>query len=212
MKIDLKSKKSILILVISIIVIVLIVIGTVCITNSNSNKLVKLYDKLENSEKYLFEMKQSDGYQIKMAKNGNATSIDMESEDMHTTTLVKDQKAYFINHDEKIYSVYNEATANENILFDEFDKVKEKAPLKGKEKINGKSYNYEEYAGYSGFMYSSNIDVEEENIKTKFYFEGNNLKYIKTIITNQEEELIEVNLTYDPANNLFEIPEEYKEM
>lgn len=213
MKVDFKNKKTIIIVAVCIVLIVLIGIGAICLINKNNdNKVAKLYTKLENAQKYSFVMNQSDGYKINMAKKDNVTSIDMNSEDMHTTTLVKDGKAYFVNHDEKIYSSYDEATANENILLDELSRLKDITSVKGREKINGKTYNFEEYTGYSGFMYSSNIDVEEENIKTRFYFSGNDLKYIKTIISEGEEELIEVNLTYEPEDSLFEVPTDYEEI
>lgn len=215
MKIDLKNKKTILIISVCIIAVILICGGIYFIVNKNQNKesrISQLYTKLENSEKYSFIMNQSDGYKINMAKKGNITSIDMNSEDMHTTTLVKEGKAYFINHDEKIYSAYEDATANENILFEELSRVKSMEKIEGKEKINGKEYKYEEYTGYSGFMYSSNIDVEEESIKTKFYFDKNDLKYIKTIIADGEEELIEVSISYAPEDSLFEVPSDYEEI
>ncbi len=213
MKIDLKNKKTLAIIFVSFILLILVCVSIYLIANSNKqSKLSKLYNKLQNNEQYSFVMNQDDGYKINMAKKGDSTSIDMESEDMHTTTLEKEGKAYFINHDEKEYSTYDEATANDNILFDELRRVSEINPLKGKEKINNKTYNYEEYKGYSGFMYSSNIDIEEENIKTRFYFSGNDLKYIKTIIDEGEEELIEVNLTYSADDKLFEIPSDYTEM
>lgn len=212
MKIDFKDKKTLIISIVCIVLIILICVGLICLLiKNNSNKISRLYNDLQKAEKYSFILKQDDGYQIIMAKKGNETSIDMQGEDVHTTTIVKDGKAYFVNHDEKTYSTYDEMVANENILLDELSELSKKEYSKGNEKIDKKSYSYEEYKGYSGFMYSSNIDVEEENINTKFYFKGKDIKYIKTIISEDETEKIETSLSYEPDDSLFNIPEDYEE-
>lgn len=211
MKIDFKDKKTIIITITCVVLIALIIVGVLLLNNCKDSKISKLYENLQKAEKYSFILKQDDGYQIIMAKKGKETSIDMQGEDVHTTTIVKDGKAYFVNHDEKTYSTYDEMVANENILLDELSELSQKEYSKGTEAIDKKSYNYEEYKGYSGFMYSSNIDVEEENINTKFYFKGKDIKYIKTIISEDETEKVETSLSYEPDDSLFNIPEDYEE-
>ena len=52
---------------------------------------------------------------------------------------------------------------------------------------------------------------ENEEVKTRFYFKGDKLAYIKTII-GEKQELLKVDISYDVDNNLFEIPSDYKEM
>ena len=47
-------------------------------------------------------------------------------------------------------------------------------------------------------------------VKTRFYFNGLKLVYIKTI-TNDTEELLKVDLSYKVQNQNFEIPSNYVE-
>ena len=82
---------------------------------------------------------------------------------------------------------------------------------KGKEKIENKTYTYEEYNTVTKFVMMDNSENEGQEIKTKFYFDGNKLEYIKTIVGNKQE-LLKVDISDDVDNNLFEIPSEYKEM
>ena len=53
-------------------------------------------------------------------------------------------------------------------------------------------------------------NTETSEIKTRFYFDGSQLVYIKTI-TKDSEELLKVNLTYKVQNQSFEIPSDYVE-
>ena len=55
---------------------------------------------------------------------------------------------------------------------------------------------------------------EESNIKIRFYFNGDELAYIKNIVTNkdgQEEELLKTSLVYSVDDSLFVVPEDYAE-
>ena len=81
----------------------------------------------------------------------------------------------------------------------------------GTEKVYGKKCTYEEYNGSTIFILSNDITLDEENIKTRFYFDkNNNLAYIKTIY-GEEEEILEVQLSYDVEDSIFEIPSNYAE-
>ena len=56
---------------------------------------------------------------------------------------------------------------------------------------------------------------ETSNIKTRFYFDGNDIKYIKNIITTDEdvtEELLKITLNYNVDENVFKIPDDYAEV
>ena len=86
-----------------------------------------------------------------------------------------------------------------------------KADSKGKEKINDTTYEYEEYIGFEGFMTSTGLDDEENNVSTRFYFKGKDLKYIKTIVPDEEDELLEIIISYSAPDELFEIPSDYVE-
>ena len=71
-------------------------------------------------------------------------------------------------------------------------------------------YKYEEYKGINSFLINANDETSEENVSTKFYFKGDNLKYIKTIMGDTSE-LLEINLSYETDNNVFEIPTDFQE-
>ena len=58
-------------------------------------------------------------------------------------------------------------------------------------------------------MIDSNLYSQDETkVKTRFYYEGNDLKYIKTI-TADNEELLEIKINFEVDDSLFEIPEGY---
>lgn len=57
-------------------------------------------------------------------------------------------------------------------------------------------------------MNTSNIKSDTK--KTRFYFDGKDLKYIKTIAGNKEE-LLKVTISKDVDNKLFQIPSDYEE-
>ncbi len=56
----------------------------------------------------------------------------------------------------------------------------------------------------------SEIGADKEG-KTRFYFDGDKLVYIKTIIGDKQE-VLKVDLSYNVDSKLFEIPSDYQEM
>ena len=57
----------------------------------------------------------------------------------------------------------------------------------------------------------TNVDEQEEqNAKTRFYYDNDKLVYIKTIVGDKQE-LLKVNISYDVDNDLFNIPSNYEE-
>ena len=52
---------------------------------------------------------------------------------------------------------------------------------------------------------------EDQEVKTRFYFDGDKLVYIKKIIGDKQE-LLKVDISDNVDNNLFEIPSDYKEV
>ena len=94
-------------------------------------------------------------------------------------------------------------------LSDELDEIiKSGSPEKGEEQIEGKTYKYEEYKDYSYF--AMNINSGNSNSSTRFYFKGDKLQYIKTIVGDKSE-LLKVDVSYDVKDNIFNIPSEFKE-
>lgn len=203
------NKKKVAI-VIAIVVIIALIIVVIVMQANKKSKVALLYDKLTKSESYSFDMKDNENYEIIVSKKGDKTCIDNNGGDEKTSTIVKDGTTYLILHSQKEYYTYDSDIAEENIITDMFEEIVDAKCEKGKDKINGKTYKYEEYAGFAGFMFSTGLDVDEENVKTRFYFDGDNLVYIKTILA-EEEELLEVEISYDVADELFEIPSDYAE-
>ena len=79
---------------------------------------------------------------------------------------------------------------------------------------------YEEFSGITDFLIESYKDMDIETAKTRFYFKGKDLQFIKTIYqtvnpdtgeTTNIEELLKTNIEYNVEDNIFEIPSEYAE-
>lgn len=90
--------------------------------------------------------------------------------------------------------------------------IKDNEATTGKEEIDGKTYDYEEFNVLSKFYIGDKTNFNEESIKTRFYFKGNKLVYIKTIISNDNQQLLKVDYSEKVDSGLFEIPSDYKEM
>lgn len=213
-----KNKRIPLIVVILVIIVIIFGISKILgRKDDQTQKLAKIYEDLNSNQTYLFEMEQNSDNKIIMAKKADKTIIDQYSKDSetktesHTTTLVKDNNTYLILHDRKEYYVYEQNNVEQNILTDGIKEVIDKEFTTGEEKVKGKKYNYEEYNGSTMFMITNTLELNEADIKTRFYFDKNDdLAYIKTIY-GEEEELLKVNLEKDVDNSIFEIPSDYAE-
>lgn len=208
-----KKKKLITLALILIIAIVAIII--IMFQKRNKEKISKLndiYNDLSSKQTYMFSMSKNDNEKIIMAKKDDQTVIDQYSDNSHTTTLVKDGNTYLILHDRQEYYVYKNNNIEQTILIDGIQELLQKEYTTEKEKIFGKKYTYEEYTGSTVFILTNLREVKEEDIKTRFYFDKNdNLKYIKTIYAENDEELLNVEVSYEPENSIFEIPSNYAE-
>ena len=204
------------------IIIILITIAMIFILKGKEKDLTfSLYQDISNSQKYTIIMEGNDNeytYKVSMAQSGTDISIDMntkfEDEEQHTTTLITDKNAYYIMHNEEEYSVLDSQDIEIDNLIPQVKDIDEKQYQKGKEKIRGKTYYYEEYEDISTYLML--IDVSEEGkLTTRFYYNNGELEYIKNII-NQDgetlEELVKVKCIYDAEQALFEIPEDYAEI
>lgn len=214
-----KKNKRISLIVI-VILIVAIIFGIVKIVSKNSSKeqkLTQIYQKLSESQTYMFEIEKNSNNKIIMGKKGDKTIIDQYSKnsdtnvESHITTLVKDNNTYLILHDRKEYYVYTENNVEQTILTDGLKEIISKSYTTGTEKIKGKKYSYEQYDGSSMFMISNIININDTNVKTRFYFDSNNnLVYIKTILADKQE-LLKVTLEEDVNDSVFDIPSDYAE-
>ena len=213
-----KNKGINLILVILVIIGIIFVISKI-INNKSSDeqKLVKIYENLKGIQSYCFQMERNNNNKIIMAQKGDKTIIDQYSKEgenstqSHTTTLIKDNNTYLILHDRKEYYVYEENNVDQTILLDGIKEIMNKDFSRGNEKVRGKKYNYEEYNGSSIFMISNTLNIDENEVKTRFYFDKkDNLVYIKTI-NGEDTELLKINITQDVDDSIFDIPSDYAE-
>lgn len=142
---------------------------------------------------------------ITMAVKGQKLSMDLKTDSERMGIIYKDNTTYVILHDEKTY--IKEQGKDEDAIEDmtifsaeDLDEIKDKEYVVGKEKIDGVDYNYEEYKD------------EKENETTRFYFQGDDLKYIRTI-SEDENILLKVNeLSSKVDDSLFEVPSDYSEI
>ena len=205
-----KIKKIILVVLIAIVLGVSILKLTKG-KEEDIKRLENLYNELNTSQTYLFEMQESDEDKTIMAKKGDKTIIDDYTEESHTTTIVKDNNTYLVLHDREEYYVYEQNNVEQSILTDGLQDVVNKEFITGTEKVKGKKYSYEEYQGSTMFMDASSLDVNEEDIKTRFYFDNDdNLVYIRTI-KGVNQELLKINIQKDVDDSIFEVPSTYAE-
>ncbi len=216
-----KNKKIILITVISIIAIILIgtLIYFLFIKDDNTNniaknsKLEKINEKINQNEKYSISI-EGDKNKIYYSKNDNMAYTDSEYEGQNTEFLVKDGNTYLIQDDTKRYFTYTNNEIDLTKYSSVFEELSIKDFVKGKEKIDNTEYIYQEYQGITNFAIENleeGLSEEEiQNIKTRFYFKGDDLVYIKTI-AGEKEELLKISISYKVDDNLFSIPEGYTE-
>ena len=210
-----KKRKVIILISIILLIIVVFIISIISIKNNKDevSKLKILFDKINsNSSTYMFTAQKNDTEKTTMAQKGNQTLIDQYFNGVHRTTVVKDNVTCYILHDREEYYIYENSNIEQTILEDAIAELLERTYITGTEKIFGKKYDYEEYNGSSAFLLTNLRDVNEENIKTKLYFDKNdNLKYIKTIYGENEEELLNIDIKYEVEDSIFEIPSNYAE-
>lgn len=211
-----KQTISKIIFIILLIILIIAIIYIVKLNTIQKHLTLDMYNKICNDSNYTFEMveeKTGKNYKLTVAKSGENISIDTVSPDEHTTTLVNDGYAYYIIHSKEEYFSYDSEEIEADILKNGLDGIEEKAYTYGHEKINNTNYYYEEYEGIGSFVMLSNLNIDESNLVTRFYFDKDKIVYIKTIINDGEsEEVLKINFTEDVDENVFTIPENYAEI
>lgn len=209
---------------INLIVIILVIIGIIFFVskivgnkNSKVQELAKVYNKLNSSQAYQFKWEQNDNNKTIIIKDGDKTLIDQYSKEEdsatqnHTKTLIKENSTYLILPDRKEYYIYEGNNVDQTFLIDGIKEIMGKEYTKGTEKVKGKKYKYEEYSESTMFLLSNSLNLDENDVKTRFYFDSkDNLVYIKTIYGDKHE-LLKVSLTNDIDSSVFEIPADYAE-
>lgn len=212
-----KKKK---IIGISIIAIVIIAIIAVAIwyfvanqnTSADTSRVNQLYETLVAKTSYGFKTILDDNNQNYYAKENNQAYTDTIYDGNESKFIIKDGNSYLLMENSKIYYTYRNNETNLKKIELALESVKDMDYEKGEEKIDNKKYQYEEYATITSFTMKDTTEVAESaEVKTRFYFKGNQLVYIKTII-GDEQELLKVEISDKVDSRLFEIPSDYKGM
>ena len=210
-------KKKIIIPIIPIIIIIIAIIIIIVVINKNKNPvdeqlLQEEYNKLNSLQSYQFTKEKDSKNKTTVAKDGNKTAIDSYADGKHTTTIINENKTYYIIHDKEEYYIYNSTNIENSIVIDWIKDVVGKEHTSGEEKVRGRKLKYEEYTGATMFAETTSLDIDESKTKTRFYFDKNkDLVYIKTIYENGTEELQKIEITQEINSKLFEIPATYAE-
>ena len=213
-----KKKKIILISVIAIVMIIAVVALSVYFMNKNnttdnnnaSTKVEKLYNTLADKKEYSFLFTLDDNNKLYYAKSGEKAYTDTTYNGSESKYVIKDGNSYLLMEESKQYYTYTNNTIDLNLVIDTLEKLKEEEHQNGEEQSDGKSYNYEEYSTITELAISD-FSENTSNAKTRLYFQGDKLVYIKTIVGDKQE-LLKVETTYNKVDNqLFNIPSDYTE-
>lgn len=140
---------------------------------------------------------------ITMAKKGENLYTAISSASQNVTLMYKDNTTYIISDDEKMYMT---SEGKDDSVFAEDTMIISKENLQqiynrdfqtGKETIDEIECDYEEYK-------------LDDGTTEKYYFSGDEIKYIKLVYEDGTEETMKVkNLSSEVDDNLFEIPSDY---
>ena len=173
------------------------------------SKLSVVYNDLLENNVYTFTRAVDDNNKITVVKSGDKGYKENVFDGQSTKYIVRDDSTYLLQENTKRYYRYENNVMILTEITDVFETLKDQEHETGKERIDGKNYEYEEYAGCQEFLINNELYTENEsNAKTRFYYDGDELTYIKTIIGDQEE-IAKVNIQYSADDNLFNIPADY---
>ena len=212
-----EKKQKIFIISICVIVAIIIVglivyaITTSRNESANENRLANMYEKMMQDETYSITFQLDDNNKYTVSRKGDVANIDMYNNGDHTTNIIRDGNTYLLMYSTKRYYTYQNNVIGLGELPSQLNEmIQNQQPEKGQEKIDGHNYRYEEYKGVSDFLMNIDENIIEENTNTRFYFDGDDLKYIQTIMEDKSE-LIRVEVSYDVDDTIFEIPSDFEE-
>lgn len=214
-----EKKQKIFITSVCLIVIICIIILIIyAVTNigaesesKDENRLVNIYERMTQNETYSITFQLNDNNRYTVYRKGDVANIDTYDDGNHTAHIVKDGNTYLLMYEMNQYYIYQNNSSALTELTNELNEIIQSQESEtGKEKIDGVNYRYEEYKGVSYFLMNTDEEVSEENTNTRFYFDDDNLKYIKTT-TGDKSELISVNISYDVDDSVFDIPSDFQE-
>lgn len=215
-----QDKKKIVGMVASILAIVIIVGIAFWLTMKERPQQMQPEEKQSQVAKLLDTLKQKQSYSMKTfldennifyyAKKNNMARLDIGKQGRVSTYIVKNGNSYLLVSDQKVYYTYLNNETNLGKIELSLENLKNSEYTKGKEKIEGQEYNYEEYKGITDFLLKSSSELKEQNARTRFYFKADKLEYIKTI-EGEYQELLKVETSYQVEDDQFEIPSDYQE-
>lgn len=211
-----KKQKMFIISVCVIVAIIIVGLIVYLVTtnqeeNVTKNRLANMYEKMMQNETYSITFQLNDNNKYTVSRKGDTANIDTYNDGSHTTNIVKDGNTYLLMYNTKRYYTYqNNVTGLGEISNQLNEIIQSQEPEKGQEEVNGKNYRYEEYKGVSDFLMNTDDGISEEDTNTRFYFDGDDLKYIRTIMGDKSE-LISVDISYDVDDSIFEIPSDFQE-
>lgn len=178
--------------------------------DQEKSKLTEVYNALKKDDVYTFTRTVDEDNKITIARSGDKGYKETVINGKNTKYIVNEGNTYLLKEDSKKYYQYDNNVMILSEITGFLEELKDQEYEKGKEKINGKNYQYEEFSGCQDFLINNKLYTNNEsNAKTRFYYNGNELVYIKTIIGDQEE-VARVNIQYSVDDNLFNIPSDYK--
>ncbi len=211
------KKQKIFIISVCVIVAIIIVGLIVYVVTKNEeenvseNRLSNMYEKMIQDETYSITIQLDDNNKYTVSRKGEVANIDTYNDGNHTANIIKDGNTYLLMYNTKRYYTYQNNVTGLGELPSQLNEIiQSQEPEKGKEKIDGKNYRYEEYKGVSDFLMNTDENVSEEDTNTRFYFDGDDLKYIRTIMGDKSE-LIRVDVSYVVNDSAFEIPSDFQE-
>lgn len=210
-----ENKKVIIIfIVIAIVAVCLGIISCFLLVPNSSKELSfginELYESLKQEQSYSINLTLDENNKSLYAKQSNIAYLDDILNGVETEMLIKNGNTYLIKDEDKVYYVYKNNDTNLNKIEDILEELKDKEYQTGKEKIDNKSYSYIEFNQLTDLAIMNTSNIKSDTKKTRFYFDGKDLKYIKTIAGNKEE-LLKVNISKDVDNKLLQIPSDYEE-
>ena len=216
-----KISISIIPVIMVIITAIIVAIVAMRVRTDETSKLSKVYDKMVTEQNYVFTRYDfEEQNKLITYRSADKTLIDVYTDGEHISTLIVEGDTYLISHENKEYYVYPNNNLSKERLTENLKDIINIEYTTGKEKIYGKTYKYEEYEGVSVFLFSGEEGIDIYSAKTRFYFNGDKLVYLKTIYDvvdeetgerTQAEELQTVKVEYKLDNRVFEIPSDYAE-
>ncbi len=216
-----KRKRIIKRTIICVLIILLtigVIYGGIILTNYLLNKtngindLNNILSEYENKSQYSVTATSTEnGTSEYYAKLDNSAYIVTQIDGVdEREDLIKDGNTYLIRDEEEAYYKYQNNVTELRKFTNQLGEFENSEYIEGKEKIENKNYEYQEYNGSTDWIYNRDIDKYDENIKTRFYFDDGELVYIKTILGDNQE-IVKVEISDDISKATFELPEGYTE-